>query len=160
MQQLLSEQSPCIVAMEACATNHFWGRFAQSCDHSVRLIPRIYVKPFVKRQKNDAADAAAIAEAALRPNMHCVEVKSAEHQARAVAFRTHQCFVRQRTQLINALRGHLGEFGIIVAQGPANLAAVAGILADETNDLPLTVSERLVNFTWTRLGCLPRRSTG
>ncbi|WP_259664442.1 MULTISPECIES: IS110 family transposase [Rhizobium] len=160
MQQLLSEQSPCIVAMEACATNHFWGRFAQICDHSVRLIPRIYVKPFVKRQKNDAAYAAAIAEAALRPNMHYVEVKSAEHQARAVAFRTHQCFVRQRTQLINALRGHLGEFGIIVAQGPANLAAVAGILADETNDLPLTVSERLVNFTWTRLGCLPRRSTG
>lgn len=141
LQQLLSEQSPCIVAMEACATSHFWGRFAQSCDHSVRLIPPIYVKPFVKRQKNDAADAAAIAEAALRPNMHYVEVKSAEHQARAVAFRTHQCFVRQRTQLINALRGHLGEFGIIVAQGPANLAVVAGILADETNDLPEGVRE-------------------
>jgi transposase len=71
--------------------------------------------------------------------MHYVEVKSAEHQARAVAFRTHQCFVRQRTQLINALRGHLGEFGIVVARGPANLTAVAGILADETNDLPESV---------------------
>jgi transposase len=70
-----------------------------------------------------------------------VEVKSAEHQARAVAFRTHQCFVRQPTQLINALRGHLGEFGIVVAQGPANLAAVAGIFADETNDLPEDVRE-------------------
>lgn len=136
LQQFLGEQSPCIVAMEACATSHFWGRFARSHGHDVRLIPPIYVKPFVKRQKNDAADAAAIAEAALRPNMHYVAVKSAEHQARAVAFRTHQCFVRQRTQLINALRGHLAEFGIVVAQGPANLGAVAGILAEETVDLP------------------------
>ena len=136
MQQFLGEQSPCIVAMEACATSHFWGRFARSHGHDVRLIPPIYVKPFVKRQKNDAADAAAIAEAALRPNMHYVAVKSAEHQARAVAFRTHQCFVRQRTQLINALRGHLAEFGIVVAQGPANLGAVAGILAEEAVDLP------------------------
>lgn len=136
LQQFLSEQSPCIVAMEACATSHFWGRFARSHGHDVRLIPPIYVKPFVKRQKNDAADAAAIAEAALRPNMHYVAVKSAEHQARAVAFRTHQCFVRQRTQLINALRGHLAEFGIVVAQGPANLGAFAGILANEAVDLP------------------------
>lgn len=77
----------------------------------------------------------------MRPNMHYVEVKSAEHQARAVAFRTHQCFVRQRTQLINALRGHLGEFGIVLAQGPANLAAVAGILADETIYLPESVRD-------------------
>ncbi|WP_165225620.1 IS110 family RNA-guided transposase [Affinirhizobium pseudoryzae] len=136
LQQFLGKQSPCIVAMEACATSHFWGRFARSHGHEVRLIPPIYVKPFVKRQKNDAADAAAIAEAALRPNMHYVAVKSAEHQARAVAFRTHQCFVRQRTQLINALRGHLAEFGIVIAQGPANLNAVAGILAEESVDLP------------------------
>ncbi len=93
-QQFLSDQSPCVVAREACATSHFWGRFAQGCGHNVRLIPPIYVKPFVKRQKNDAVYAAAIAEAAQRPNMHYVEAKSAEHQARAVAFRTHQCFVR------------------------------------------------------------------
>ncbi|MUO92310.1 IS110 family transposase, partial [Agrobacterium vitis] len=138
LQQPLNEQSPCIVAMEACATSHFWGRFTQGCGHNVRLIPPIYVKPFVKRQKNDAADAAAIAEAAQRPNLHYVEVKSAEHQARAVAFRTHQCFV---TQLINALRGHLGEFGIVVAQGPANLTTVVGILADQTNHLPDGVRE-------------------
>lgn len=141
LQQFLNEQSPCIVAMEACATSHFWGRFAQSRGHDVRLIPPIYVKPFVKRQKNDAADAAAIAEAALRPNIHYVAVKSAEHQARAVAFRTHQCFVRQRTQLINALRGHLAEFGIVVAQGPANLGAVAGMLDDGAVDLPDGVRE-------------------
>lgn len=88
------------------------------------------MKPFVKRQKNDAADAAAIAEAALRPNLHYVAVKSAEHQARAVAFRTHQSFVGQRTQLINAMRGHLGEFGLVVAQGPTGLKSVAGMIDD------------------------------
>ncbi len=124
--QLLSSRAACIVAMEACATSHYWGRIAQGHGHDVRLIPPIYVKPFVKRQKNDAADAAAIAEAVLRPNIHYVGVKSAEHQARAVVFRTHQCFVRQRTQLINALRGHLAEFGIVVAQGPVHLREVVG----------------------------------
>ena len=141
LMQLLTAQSPCIVAMEACATSHYWGRFAQGAGHDVRLIPPIYVKPFVKRQKNDAADAAAIAEAAVRPNMHCVAVKSAEHQARAVAFRTHQCFVRQRTQLINALRGHLAEFGLVVAQGPAHLKQVTGLLDEAGADVPDAVRE-------------------
>ena len=82
--------------MEACATSHYWGRMAIACGHEVRLIPLIYVKPFVKRQKNDAADAAAIAEAALRPNMHFVAVKSAEHQARAVAFRAEKITLPNR----------------------------------------------------------------
>ena len=141
LEKILTEQSHCIVAMEACATSHFWGRFARALGHDVRLIPPIYVKPFVKRQKNDAADAAAIAEAALRPNLHYVAVKSAEHQARAVAFRTHQCFVGQRTQLINALRGHLAEFGVVVAQGPANLKSVAGLLKDNAIDLPDAVKQ-------------------
>lgn len=100
---------------------------AQNLGHVVRLIPPICVKLFVKRQKNDTADAAATAESALLPNIHYVAVKSAEHQARAEAFRTHQCFVKQHTQLINALRGHLAEIGLIVAQGPANLKAVAGM---------------------------------
>lgn len=127
--------------MEACATSHYWGRVAQGLGHDVRLVPPIYVKPFVKRQKNDAADAAAIAEAVLRPNMHCVAVKSAEHQARAVAFRTHQCFVRQRTQLINALRGHLAEFGLIVAQGPAHLKQIIVPLEEAGPEVPDTVRE-------------------
>jgi transposase len=141
LTQLLGALHPCIVAMEACATSHYWGRFARSVGHDVRLIPPIYVKPFVKRQKNDATDAAAIAEAALRPNMHCVAIKSAEHQARAVAFRTHQCFVRQRTQLINALRGHLAEFGLVVAQGPAHLKEFVGLLDDVAGEVPDTVKE-------------------
>ncbi|MFG1379699.1 IS110 family transposase [Xanthobacter autotrophicus] len=123
------------------ALSHYWGRVAQGLGHDVRLVPPIYVKPFAKRQKNDAADAAAIAEAALRPNMHCVAVKSAEHQARAVAFRTHQCFVRQRTQLINALRGHLAEFGLVVAQGPAHLKQIIELLAEAGAEVPDTVRE-------------------
>ena len=136
LEQMLTSHPSCIVAMEACATSHFWGRIAEQLGHEVRLIPPIYVKPFVKRQKNDAADAAAIAEAAVCPNLHYVAVKSAEHQARAVAFRTHQCFVGQRTQLINALRGHLAEFGVIVAQGPTGLRSIPTLLKDETFDLP------------------------
>jgi transposase len=107
----------------------------------VRLIPPIYVKPFVKKQKNDAADAAAIAEAALRPNIHYVSVKSAEHKARAVAFRTHQSFVGQRTQLINALRGHLAEFGFVVAQGPTGIKAVEGMIDNDITELPDTARD-------------------
>jgi len=133
---LLADQPDCIVAMEACATSHHWGRLAQSHGHEVRLVPAAYVKPFVKRQKNDRADAEAIAEAALRPTMRFVAVKSAETQGRAVAFRTHQCMVRQRTQLINALRGHLAEFGLVAPKGPASLKLLENSLADENTDLP------------------------
>ena len=99
------------------------------------------MKPFVKRQKNDKADAEAIAEAALRPTMRFVAVKSAETQGRAVAFRTHQCLVRQRTQLINALRGHLAEFGLVAPKGPASLRVLEAALADETSVLPVQVRE-------------------
>ena len=136
---LLADQSACIVAMEACATSHHWGRFAQSHGHEVRLVPAAYVTPFVKRQKNDRADAEAIAEAALRPTMRFVAVKSAETQGRAVAFRTHQCMVRQRTQLINALRGHMAEFGLVAPKGPASLKLLENALADESTDLPKPV---------------------
>ena len=139
--RLLSDHKPCIVAMEACATSHYWGRMAQAHGHEVRIIPAIYVKPFVKRQKNDFADAAAIAEAASRPSMSFVAVKSAEKQARAVAFRTHQCFVRQRTQLINALRGHLAEFGVVAPKGPVYLKLLQAALNGPQVDLPTTVCE-------------------
>lgn len=138
---LLASQPACVVTMEACATSHYWGRVAQAHGHEVRLVPAAYVKPFVKRQKNDRADAEAIAEAAMRPTMRFVAVKSAETQGRAVAFRTHQCLVRQRTQLINALRGHLAEFGLVAPKGPASLKVLEVALADETADLPATVRE-------------------
>lgn len=138
---LLASQPACVVTMEACATSHYWGRVAQAHGHEVRLVPAAYVKPFVKRQKNDRADAEAIAEAAMRPTMRFVAVKSAETQGRAVAFRTHQCLVRQRTQLINALRGHLAEFGLVAPKRPASLKVLEVALADETADLPATVRE-------------------
>lgn len=115
---------PCVVAMEACATAHYWAREIGALGHNVRLVPPAYVKPFVKRQKNDAADAEAIAEAASRPTMRFVEPKSPQQQARTMVFRTRDLFVRQRTQTINALRAHLAEHGLIAPQGMSNLANI------------------------------------
>ena len=131
--QLLSflAKQPCaIVAMEACATAHGWGRAIEELGHEVRLIPPIYVKPFVRRQKNDAADAEAIAEAASRPTMRFVAVKTEEQQARSMIFRTRDLLVRQRTQLVNALRGHLAEHGIVAAQGLPNVKVLAAVLRE------------------------------
>ena len=122
--------------MEACATAHGWGRELEKLGHSVRLIPPVYVKPFVKRQKNDAADAEAIVEAALRPTMRFVAVKTEEQQARAMLFRTRQMFVGQRTQLINALRGHLAEHGLVAATGTAQLKRLADAIEDSNTALP------------------------
>src|SRR4051794_28949317 len=119
----LATLPPCTVAMEACGSAHYWGREIAKLGHTVRLIAPayvkpFYVKPFVKRQKNDMADAEAICEAAQRPTMRFVALKSANQQAAAVVFRTRDLLVRQRTQAINALRGHLTEFGVIAAKGP------------------------------------------
>lgn len=127
---LLQRTAPCVVAMEACATAHYWGRELTAMGHNVRLIPPVYVKPFVKRHKNDAADAEAIAEAVLRPNMRFVPIKSVEQQALAMLLKTRDLLVRHRTQLVNALRGHLMEYGIIA---PAGLAFVKR-LAEQIND--------------------------
>jgi transposase len=99
-------QPRCVVAMEACASAHHWGRELAELGHTVRLIPPAYVKPFVKRQKNDEADAEAICEAAQRPTMRFVPVKSREQQASGVTFRARDLLVRQRTQCLNAIRGH------------------------------------------------------
>jgi transposase len=127
--------------MEACATAHGWGREIGKLGHEVRLIPPLYVKPFVRRQKNDAADAEAIAEAASRPTMRFVAVKSEEQQARSMVFRTRDLLVRQRTQLINALRGHLAEHGVVAPQGPVHVKRLADVIGDETTELPATVRE-------------------
>jgi transposase len=137
----LAAQPRCTVAMEACATAHGWGREIGKLGHEVRLIPPIYVKPFVKRQKNDAADAEAIAEAASRPTMRFVAVKSEDQQARSMIFRTRDLLVRQRTQLINALRGHLAEHGVVAPQGTAHVKRLADVIGDETAVLPATVRE-------------------
>jgi transposase len=131
-----AEQPRCVVAMEACASAHYWAREIGALGHEVRLIPPAYVKPFVKRQKNDAADAEAICEAAQRPTMRFVEPKSAEAQACAVVFRARDLLVRQRTQLINALRGHLAEFGFIARKGPGHVETLVEQAADPASDLP------------------------
>ncbi len=107
----------CLVAMEACATAHYWAREIEALGHEVRLIPPRYVRPFVKTNKNDAADAEAIAEAVTRPTMHFAPVKSAEQQSVLMLHRARELLVRQRTMLVNALRGHCAEFGLIAAQG-------------------------------------------
>ena len=130
--------------MEACASAHYWGREIMQLGHEVRLIPPIYVKPFVKRQKNDATDAEAICEASQRPSMRFVAVKGEEQQARGMLFRVRDLLVRQRTQTINALRGHLAEFGIVAPQGRAHVGRLAAALdeADEAGSpLPAAVHE-------------------
>src|ERR671912_571282 len=129
-------QKPCTVAMEACGSSPHWAREIGRLGHTVRLIPPAYVKPFVKRQKNDAADAEAICEAAQRPTMRFVAVKSEQAQAAAVVFRTRDLLVRQRTQAINALRGHLAEFGIIAAKGPVHTCKLIAALEDPASGLP------------------------
>ena len=132
----LASQPRCVVAMEACASAHHWGRESEKLGHDVKLIPPVYVKPFVKRHKNDTTDAEAICEAAQRPTMSVVAVKTEEQQACAMLFRTRDLLVRQRTQTINALRGHLAEFGVIAPQGPAHVTRLASALEDPGSGLP------------------------
>ena len=135
-----ASQPKCVVAMEACAGAHHWARAIGELGHKVRLIAPVYVKPFVKRQKNDAADAEAIAEAASRPTMRFVAVKSAERQSGAMVLKTRDLLVRQRTQAINALRGHLAEYGIIAPQGIAHVARLAAAVEDSNSSvLPVVI---------------------
>jgi transposase len=138
-----SQVPRCGVAMEAGGGARFWGREIGKLGHEVRLIPPACVKPFVKRQKNGAADAEAIGEAAQRPTMRFVPVKSEQTQGAAMVFRVRERLIRQRTQAINALRGHLSGFGMIVPQGAANAARLIAIVEDPDCGLPADATARL-----------------
>ena len=123
--------TPCLVGMEACATSHYWARSLTKLGHEVRLMPARDVKAYVKRNKNDAADAEAICEAVRRPTIRFVQVKSAEQQGRLMQHRTRDLLMRQRTQVINALRAHLAELGITAAQGREGIKELLAIIADD-----------------------------
>jgi transposase len=134
---------PCLVGMEACATAHHWGRELRALGHEVRLIPPAYVKPYVVRQKNDAADAAAICEAVTRPSVRTTPVKTAEQQAARVIHRTHELLSRQRVTLINAIRGHMAEFGVLAPVGPQHVAPLIERIADPEIPIPAAAREAL-----------------
>jgi transposase len=123
----------CLIGMEACGTAHHWARELAALGHEVKLMPPSYVKPYVKRGKNDAADAEAICEAVQRPTMRFVPVKSVEQQSVLMLHRVRDLLIRQRTMLANALRSHLAEFGIVAAQGAASLTKLIAITADESD---------------------------
>jgi transposase len=126
----------CLVGMEACASAHHWARQIGALGHTVRLMPPAYVKPYVKRGKTDAADAEAIAEAVTRPTMRFVPVKSVEQQAVLMLHKTRDLMVRQRTMLMNALRAHLAEYGIIGVRGPGGISAGIAALHQAQDALP------------------------
>jgi transposase len=136
--------SPCLVGLEACASVHHWARELQALGHDVRMIPPQYVRPFVKTNKNDASDAEAICEALVRPTMRFSAVKSAEQQSVLILHRARDLLVGQRTMLINALRGHCGEFGLVVAQGATKVEDLIAVIEDpEDERLPVLAREAL-----------------
>ena len=123
----------CLVGIEACASSHHWSRQLQALGHTVRLMPPAYVKPYVKRQKNDAADAEAICEAVTRANMRFVATKTPEQQSCLMLHRTRHLFIRQQTAVINSIRAHLAEFGIVAPVGRNGVEELLGVVADASD---------------------------
>src|SRR5947207_8272327 len=130
---LFSRIPRCVVGLEVCATGHYWARELGALGHEVRLMPAQYVKAYIKRNKHDAADAEAICEAVGRPTMRFVPVKTTDQQATQLLHRGREQLVRQRTGLVNALRGHLAEFGVIAPQGLRNVGKLIAIVRDQAD---------------------------
>jgi len=155
---------PCLVGMEACATAHYWAREFTKLGHEVRLMPAKDVKAYVKRNKNDAADAEAICEAVRRPTMRFVRIKSAEQQGQLMQHRTRDLLMRQRTQVINALRAHLAELGIVAAQGDKGVKELLALVVDkEDTRLPIDARASVIvlatqlEATQTVIGAIEKR---
>jgi transposase len=147
----------CVIGIEACATSHHWARELEKLGHEVRLMPARYVKPYVKRNKNDAADAEAICEAVQRPTMRFVPIKSPEQQSVLMLHRTRQLFVRQRTALINAIRAHLAEFGIVAGVGRNGVEKLLELIAEgEDERIPPAAQECLMALA-TQLAMVKRQ---
>jgi transposase len=123
----------CLVGIEACASSHHWSRELKALGHTVRLMPPAYVKPYVKRQKNDAADAEAICEAVTRTNMRFVATKTPEQQSGLTLHRTRHLFIRQQTAVINVIRAHLAEFGIVAPVGRKGVEALLNVVTDSSD---------------------------
>jgi transposase len=146
----------CLVGIEACATAHYWAREVIKRGHEVKLMPPAYVKAYVKRNKNDAADAEAICEAVTRPSMRFVPVKDAEQQSVLVLHRVRNLLVRQHTMLVNALRAHMAEFGIIAPQGLRHVADLTKMIAHQGERLP-TLARPILQIVVDRLDETSRR---
>ena len=143
---------PCLVGIEACASSHHWSRELKALGHTVRLMPPAYVKPYVKRQKNDAADAEAICEAVTRANMRFVATKTPEQQSCLMLHRTRHLFIRQQTAVINAIRAHLAEFGIVAPVGRKGVEELLNVVADPGDKRLLDVARACLAALGAQLG--------
>jgi transposase len=141
--KFFSDLPRCLVGMEACASSHHWAREIAELGHEARMIPAAYVKPYVARQKNDAADAAAICEAVTRPAVRSAPIKSIAQQAARVVHRTHEILSRHRVGLINAIRAHMAEFGVVAPAGPQHVGRLIERITDPKTALPEMVRDAL-----------------
>ena len=149
MAAFFANLPPCLIGMEACGSAHHWARKLQRLGHTVRLMAPQFVKPYVKTNKNDAADAEAICEAVARPNMRFVPIKNVEQQAVLALHRVRQGFVKARTAQANQIRGLLGEFGLVIPQGIAHIAKrVPELLEDASNELPGSFRQLIAAADW------------